>query len=263
MTARRKCYKKKSKSIRAKKAIQKPYKKLVVKLKNKMVDIGSAYINFFKSLDNADKFKYYANSIVHNSKQWNNIHRKHITASEIKRLCSWTENTNYLYSYVTKYISGKQPNRGMILEDYIRKLVELNGYELDYCNTLWIYKHLLWLSCTTDAVIVKDNKLVALVEIKTFKSLTNLERTVNLVDGEYCINKQSWTYYQMQITAEIVDVPCIVFVYEYNHKINKILIERDLDFLWHIFERLKYVYLMHIVPYYLYGLKNVNFFGDR
>lgn len=231
MASKKSSYTKKSKKIMAKNAFFKRYGKFMVKVNNRMTDIGEYYINFLKSLDKSAEFQKYSQNIVNNSCQWNNIRRKHITASEVKKLCCWKESSDYIYSCVSRYISGKNQNRGMVLEDYIRSLMELDGYICGFVNRLWIHKSILWLSCTTDAAILREDVVEAAVEIKTFNSIRSLQSTVIVVNGSKEVNKNSRAYYQIQMIMEIVDVPYLVFIYEYNLKIEKVIVKRDLGFL--------------------------------
>lgn len=228
--------------------------RLICNINDKKVNILNDYIDFFKNLDRPEDFKNYSSKIVPYSPQWNEIRRKHVTASEIKRVLSWKKESPYIFRQISKYINGKNPNRGVLLEPHICKLIEMNGYNLKYQNQIWIHKLLPWLSCTTDAVIVNGTKLVAAVEIKTFTSLESMKKVFYLSNGEYKPKTDTRIYYQLQTICEILNVPYILLVFEYNLKIRKVLIERDLDFIWNKFDRLKELYLTHIVSYYLYGV---------
>lgn len=53
-------------------------------------------VKFLRTLDNKDKFSQYAYKIIHKSKQWNAIRMKHITATQVKRICQWKMKSDYL-----------------------------------------------------------------------------------------------------------------------------------------------------------------------
>lgn len=217
-------------------------------------DLGVDFINFLKRLDDKEDLKRFVHQIQPFSAQWNAFRKKHITSCHIKRLLSWKRFSPYIYGYVTKYIKGCTPNRGMLLESPIRTILIENGYQIEYSDKLWVHKFVKWLSCTTDGVIMDGGKMVALLEIKTYTSAVNLKRDINISNSTVSLNPHSRVYYQVQIAAEIIDVPYIMLVYEYQSRVNKVVFKRDLDFLWNIFDSLREIYLRHIIPYNLYGL---------
>lgn len=91
-----------------------------------------------------------------------------------------------------------------------------------------IHKQLRWLRCTTDGVLMEADKMIALLEIKTYTSKKNLDRDIKFMDEGVIINPNSKVNFQVQIAAEIIDVPYIVVVYEYENTISKIVTKRDL-----------------------------------
>lgn len=140
----------------------------------------------------------------------------HITANEVKRVIQWRGKSAYILRSLTKYIIGDNPNRGMLLEAIIVQVLCDNNYNVQHINSMWIHKHVPWLSCTTDGIIMHEDRFVAVVEIKTFTSVSSLRRTLNITDKGTSVNKNSRANYQMQTVAEIVHVPYVVLVYEYE-----------------------------------------------
>lgn len=165
MAKGRRTYRKKSKRIIAREVSACKAKRVKVKIDGNIKDLFWDYVTFLKSLDRKEVFSEYSSTIDIKGAQWNAIRRKHLTASQIKRVYKWTEKTRYIYDFLSQYISEHLNGRGLILEKVIIRLINMSGYELQYCNQIWIHKQLIWLSCTTDGVIVHNGKLVAAVEI--------------------------------------------------------------------------------------------------
>ena len=144
------------------------------------------------------------------------------------------------------------------MEEPIINILKLNGYEVQFCNELWVHKHFPWLSCTSDGVIINNGKMVAAIEIKTFTSLENLKRTVLQTNRHKYVNPKSREYFQIQAIASILDVPYVVMVYEYGGTVDKVVVKHNLDFIWYYHEIIKERYLRHVVPFNLYGLPKIG-----
>lgn len=53
--------------------------------------------------------------------------------------------------------------------------------------------------------------------------------------------------------AEILNVTHMYLVYEYENVLRTLVVTRDLEFLRHIFDKLRDFYFRHLVPYNLFG----------
>lgn len=254
MATKKHTYKRKSRRLAGIRASWVHRGTLYRNIHGKRTNIGKDYTQFFSKLDDKATFKYYAYKLAPYSKSWNSFRRKHLTASETKRILQWRQNSAYIFRHLTKYISAQNPNRGMILEKYLLKVLKLNDYQIEYTNSLWVHKYIPWMSCSTDGIITNNDKFVAAVEIKTFSSLKSMERTIIDSPSGPVINKESRIYYQIQSIAEVVDVPYVVLVYEFEFKVNKLVIKKDMDFIWSRFEKLRRFYFVHYIPFLLYGL---------
>lgn len=84
---------------------------LVVDINGEQVKILDKYIDFLRTLDQKENFIRYANRIKQKSAQWNEIRRKHLTASQITRICQWLKKDPYIFDNISKYISDKKKSR--------------------------------------------------------------------------------------------------------------------------------------------------------
>lgn len=272
MGTRKERYWSKSRRRIAKYASHISHDRVIIKINGKMRDLVEDYIAYLRKLDKKENLKYTSKNIKIYSKQWNQFRRKHITACHLKRILFWNERSPYLYKCITKYISGNNPNRGILLEGLILDILRKNGYTVKYINELWVHKYLPWLSCTSDGVIVNNDRFVAAVEIKTFTSSINFHNTIEITPDGKSLKQNTRIYFQVQAIAEIIDVPYVVFIYEFKGVVDKMLVDRDLDFIWRYHELIKERYFKHIIPFYLYGIpknidknkkKKISYFSDN
>lgn len=136
MSSRNSNYNKKSRRLIAWKISITHHGHSYTKMNGVLRDIGKYYIDFLEKLDNKEAFRKFAHKIRSYSDQWNGICKKCITSCIVKRLLSWKGKSDYIYSFVSKYINGKIPNRGMQLEDPIRSEITSNDYDIKYENQL-------------------------------------------------------------------------------------------------------------------------------
>lgn len=222
------------------------------KVRNLVID----YIEFLTSLDIKEKFSKYAYKIIPKSAQWNAVRRKHVTASNVGRLCKWQMKSDYLLSKLSRYVSDTFESRGAIVEKQILDEISNNGYDIRYNNQIWIHRDIPWLSCTTDGVIVENDIVKIAIEIKSFTSLSQLKKEFNFSYGNLQIKDSSNTYAQIQTIAEVLNITHVLLVVEYEDKWYKFVIRRNLDFIWGVYDKLKEAYFRWIVPHNIYGLLN-------
>lgn len=195
-----------------------------------------------------------------------------ITASKVKKIVRWKGNSEYIISYCSKYVPEDTSQRGLKMEPLIRKLLRLNGYDFKKEGEIWIHNDILWLSCTTDGILYEGDGIVSALEIKSYESLNSLKNAFVINDNKYYLKRTFSEYYQIQMVAEILDVPFVVLVLEWQNKIRKLIIFRDLDFLWSLFKQLRDFYFRYLVPSIIYGKdltmqvnakKHIGLFTDR
>lgn len=262
----------KSKRLRAKYAQLHKYGNLITRINGKLTHVVNDYIGFLKKLDDPNRFLNYRSKIQPFSRQWNNIRKKHITSSQLKRLLSWKKESAYIYSQITKYVFGKYLNRGSILEKFIIKLLKLNGMTLESTNEIWIHPQIPWLSCTVDGIVYHNGIPIALAEIKTFTSESQLKKNILNENGKHLLSKQSRAYYQLQCAGHIINCDILLLVFKYKFKVKVIVVEKEPDFICRVFGQLRELYFKYIVPFNIYGLPkakanvnkvNVGYFTDR
>lgn len=212
------------------------------------------YLSFLNKLDTKDQFKKFAHLVLPFSAQWNQIRRKHLTASKIKKISQWKSRSPYIFKFCSKYISNHFKHRGSIIENYVRKLLKLNNYDFKDEGLIWIHKNLKWLSCTTDGILYENDKVITALEIKSYTSSKTLHKAFHIKDDIFLLKETSTEYCQMQIISEIIDIPYVILVFEWNMKIRKVVVKRDLDFLHDVFEKLKVFYFRYLIPYLIYTI---------
>lgn len=118
---------------------------------------------------------------------------------------------------------------------------------------MWIHKTIPWLSCTMDGVIVKFGVIKIAIEIKSYTSEKRFKLAYDFYDNQVYLKRSSEEYAQVQTIAEVLNLSHVLLIVEWNLRIYKILVDRDLDFLWERFYKLKEVYFRFILRYNLYG----------
>lgn len=158
------------------------------------------------------------------------------------------------------------------MEKFIVKLLKLNGMTLESTNEIWIHPQIPWLSCTVDGIVYDDGIPIALAEIKTFTSESQLKKNVLNENGKYSLSKRSREYYQLQCAGHIINCDILLLIFEYKFKLKVIVVEKEPDFICRVFRQLRELYFKHIVPFNIYGLPkvkanenkvNVGYFTDR
>ena len=245
---------------------------LLVDISGQKQDVFIDYVEFLKKLDHKEQFSKYGLKILHRSPQWNAIRKKHITASNVKRLCSWEATSNYIFRKLGRYISNKVVSRGDMIEGRIINILVDNGMTIKYENSMWVHKTLPWISCSIDGAIVVENKIKCAIEIKSYQSKARFSNAFKIVDRKLVINSKSHEFCQIQMIAEIVDVPFVVVIVEFELKIYGTIVIRDLDHFYNIFEKLKLLYFKYVIPCNIYGLdslkqskytKKLQYFSDH
>lgn len=239
-------YKDKSRRLMAMNASLYKYGNLIAKVNGKKRHLLNDYIEFFKKLDDPEIFNNYNRNIIANSPQWNIIRKKHITASEVRRVFALHQKTSYIFSQATKYIRGQNLNRGMLLEKSIIDLLITRGIPIERANTTYIHQLIPLLSCTIDGLVMCGDRPLTVIEIKTFKSKNQFESNFKLVNNDITLNNKSRAYYQIQTTISILDVDFGLLVFEYQLKVNILIVNKANNLMMEI-------YLRYLVPYSIYN----------
>lgn len=253
MAIRKQSYRRKCRSRSAKRARSLRMNTLIHKINDKNENVLEDYVKFLSNLDTKAQFCKFSNKVKPFNAQWNALRRKRVTASKFKKIVKWTKKTNYIYKFKFKYISDMKKCRGRQIEDLVAAYLIENGFNVKHINELWIHKHLRSFCCTSDGVIFNDNNLETFVEIKSYSKDPFVSNILSRNIDNISINPESSEYYQIQMVAEIIDVAYGIFIWVFDDKANFIIVERNLDFLWNHFDKVKHKYFRYIVPHIIYG----------
>lgn len=260
-------YKKQSRSRIAKMNVNKRLNRLILDINKTKRNIGLDIIEFLTSLEERNAIKKFACSIKHKSAQWNAIRRKYISASLVNKICRYKKDPSCIAKKLNRFVTDRFISRGEMMEQKVNDVLIKNGYHIKHQNEIWVHKNIKWLICSIDRIIVeKEDSIKAAVEIKSFTSQTRFDSVIKLTTKGPTINTNSNEYAQVQMIAEIINVPSVLLIVEF-----KFVIKRDMDFLWHRFEKLKKFYLTIYIPFLHYEtnasrrtkeLKNNKYFGN-
>lgn len=258
MGVRKKKYRRRRREIIGKQSAASRKLEIMISYNGQQINLFDKYIEFLRNLETKANFKNKAQSINIKSKEWNDMRRCRITASHVKRIYKWRRNSSYIYEKITRKIEKYFKTRGDKIERLILKILKNSGYEVRYSGKLWIHRDLPWISGTTDGVLIKDGKINTVLEVKSYESDKSFKKAFEMISGKYILRKSSHEYYQIQLLAEIINVTHIYFVFEYKYQIFTQVIERDLDFLYRIFDTLKRFYFKNLIPYLILDPKLEN-----
>lgn len=253
MATRKLKYKTKSRRVTGKRSANIRTLDLYAYINKKKKNIFKDYINILKSLDTKQQMARIASSIEPKSPQWNQIRRKRVTSSNIKRICKWKNESPYIFRKVTKYVSNKYESRGDKVEKAVLNVIEDSGFNLAHKGQIWVHRDLIWLSCTTDSIIMSNNQIKIAVEIKSYESTASLKKAFKIIENNFILKKTSAEYYQVQAIIEVLNITHCLLVVEHKLTLHSHLVQRDFDFLHNNFHKIRDFYFKYQLPYLLYG----------
>lgn len=163
----------------------------------KKYELYGMYKDFLMSLTTTDNFVGVALDIKPKSDDWNFARRRRITASNVKRICSWTKYTAYIFHQVTRQIGNADISRGDAIEEIVIGILTDNGFIINHTGDFWVHRLYFWLSCTIDGAIMEGKQIKAGIEIKSYKSHKSFKKAFRVSGIEHILKTSSQEYYQI------------------------------------------------------------------